>query len=251
MRETFQKADVADHESSGQNTTDRDAVVTEGVRGSASSRREIIAGGLLFLVTNTVDLTGCNGFFISSHTSTTLTASATTVAADTSVVLTAKVATSAATGTVTFYNGSTELGTGTLTSGVATYTATSLPTGTDSVTAVYSGDDTYNGSTSAILVITVTAAALMETTTTLTVSSTSIQSGSSVTLTATLSSPTATGTVIFDNGTTSLGTGAVVAGIATLTTAALPVATDSLTAVYSGDTSFAASTSTAVEVEVT
>ena len=49
---------------------------------------------------------------------------------------------------VTFYSGSTSLGTGTLTSGVATLSTTALPTGTDSLTAKYAGDANFNTSTS-------------------------------------------------------------------------------------------------------
>lgn len=53
------------------------------------------------------------------------------------------------TGTVTFYDGSTVMGTGTLSAtGVATYATNSLPGGMDSVTATYTGDTDYKGSTS-------------------------------------------------------------------------------------------------------
>jgi hypothetical protein len=50
---------------------------------------------------------------------------------------------------VTFMSGSTSLGTGQLTSGVATLTTTALPAGTDSITVVYGGDSYFAGSTSA------------------------------------------------------------------------------------------------------
>lgn len=52
------------------------------------------------------------------------------------------------TGTVTFYNGSTALGTGAVAGGAASYTTTTLAVGTYNVTAVYSGDVNYTGSTS-------------------------------------------------------------------------------------------------------
>jgi len=49
-----------------------------------------------------------------------------------------------------FYDGATNIGTGTVsTSGAATFTTPSLTTGTHSITAVYSGDSTYNPATSA------------------------------------------------------------------------------------------------------
>jgi hypothetical protein len=54
------------------------------------------------------------------------------------------------TGTVTFYNGTTALGTGTVNgSGQATFSTTTLAAGTDTLTAVYTGDAIYTGSTSA------------------------------------------------------------------------------------------------------
>ncbi len=44
------------------------------------------------------------------------------------------------TGTVTFMDGSTSLGTGTLSGGVATFSISTLPVGSHSITGVYSGD---------------------------------------------------------------------------------------------------------------
>ncbi len=196
-------------------------------------------------------LSGCDGFFISSRTKTTLASSATTIAQDASITLTATVTTSAATGTVTFYNGSTQLGTGTLTTGVATYTTTELPSGADSLTAVYGGDSIYNTSTSAAVIVTVTSTTPAATTTTLTASSDSLPAGMTVKVTATISSPSATGTVTFYNLSTNLGTGTINAGVATLSTTTLPVGADSLTAVYPGDSNNAGSTSAAITVTIT
>lgn len=88
-------------------------------------------------------------------TTTTLTASTTTPAQAASVTLTATVSPTAATGTVTFYDGTTSLGTGTLSSGAATLTTSFSTTGTQSLTAVYAGNSTYATSTSAALSLTV------------------------------------------------------------------------------------------------
>jgi hypothetical protein len=56
------------------------------------------------------------------------------------------------TGTVTFKDGTTTLGTGTLNgSGQATYSTSSLTIGSHNITAQYSGDGTFSGSTSSIL----------------------------------------------------------------------------------------------------
>ena len=66
------------------------------------------------------------------------------------VTLTATIASFATppTGTVTFYDGTTQLGTGTVASGSATYSATTLTAGTHSITATYSGDSSYGPATS-------------------------------------------------------------------------------------------------------
>jgi hypothetical protein len=63
------------------------------------------------------------------------------------------------TGTVTFSDGSTTLGTVGLSGGTATFSTEALPVGLNSVTAVYSGDANFAGSTSAVLGETVTATA--------------------------------------------------------------------------------------------
>jgi trimeric autotransporter adhesin len=86
---------------------------------------------------------------------TTLTVSATQVNAGASVTFTAKVGPSSGsgtpTGTVTFNNGSTVLNTATLNNtGMATFTTSSLATGSDSITAVYSGDANFGSSTSSV-----------------------------------------------------------------------------------------------------
>jgi YVTN family beta-propeller protein len=53
------------------------------------------------------------------------------------------------TGTVTFFDGATELGTGTLNaSAMATFTTSSLALGSHSITGVYGGDSNFTGSTS-------------------------------------------------------------------------------------------------------
>jgi subtilase family serine protease len=77
--------------------------------------------------------------------------------------------------------------------------------------------------------------------------------GQSVTLTATLSSTTATGNVLFfnNNSASAFGTAAVSGGTATLATTALPVGSDSVTATYGGDNSNSPSTASAVSLTVT
>jgi sugar lactone lactonase YvrE len=86
-----------------------------------------------------------------------LTSSGAAVAVGSSVTFTANVTSSAGTptGSVSFYDGTTLLGTGTLAAGVATYTTLNLPVGALSITAVYSGDSNFSTLTSAGLTETV------------------------------------------------------------------------------------------------
>ncbi|MFI1548740.1 beta strand repeat-containing protein, partial [Streptomyces griseofuscus] len=149
------------------------------------------------------------------------------------------------TGTVSFYDGATLLGTGTLIGGTATLTTSALGVGTHSLIAVYSGDTEFTGSTSPVDVQTVTQSA---TTTGLTSAPDPSVFGEAKTLTATVAAVppgagTPTGTVDFFDGATLIGTSTVTGGTATLTTSALGVGTHSLTAVYNGDTEFTGSTS--------
>ena len=163
-------------------------------------------------------------------------------------------------GTVTFYScpsascaSTTSLGTGTIgAGGQATFFTSSLPAGTTYVEAVYGGASTnFSGSTSNVITQVVTSSAVA-TTTVLTASPNPSLFGSSVTLTAMVTkssgSGTPTGTVSFYLGTPTgshslLGTGTLTAGKASLVTSTLPVGTDSLYAIYSGDSNFATSTS--------
>jgi sugar lactone lactonase YvrE len=181
-------------------------------------------------------------------TTTTLVAAPNPAIAGQSVVFTATITpapTGTPAGTVSFYNGTTLLGMGTVASGIATFTTSSLPAGGLSLTAVYSGNAGSAASTSAAFSETVTA---IVTATTLVAAPNPAIAGQPVVFTATVApAPTGTpaGTVSFYNGTTLLGMGTVVSGIATFTTSSLPAGGLSLTAVYSGNAGSAASTSTA------
>jgi large repetitive protein len=158
-------------------------------------------------------------------------------------------------GTVSFHNGGTLLGSGTVNgSGVATFSTTTLPLGTDLITAAYSGNAGFAGSTSTAISVQVNAANAAATTSILTVAPNPVVAGQSATFTLTISpAPTGSplGTVSFHNGSTLLGTGAVNgSGVAIFSTTTLPVGTDSITAGYSGNAGFAGSTSTAISVQV-
>ena len=140
-----------------------------------------------------------------------------------------------------FLDGTTSLGTGAIVAGAASVVTSTLTAGTHSITAVYSGDTNYSGSTSAVLSQVV---GKVSTTVapTLTSSVNPSTFGNAVTLMVTV--PTgATGTVNFLEGTMALGTSTIVSGTASVTTSTLAVGTHSITAVYSGDTSYSGATS--------
>lgn len=126
-----------------------------------------------------------------------------------SVTFTAMIpaATPAITGSVTFMDGTTTLGTGTISGTTATYTASALAAGSHGITAVYGGDSNWNSITSTATTQTVNAAA-KGTPASITVASNLNPSseGQSVTFTATLPSatPAITGSVTYKDGATTL-----------------------------------------------
>jgi hypothetical protein len=131
----------------------------------------------------------------------------------------------------------------------ATFTTSTLAGGMHSVTAAYSGDGTFASSTSSEVTQTVNPAA---TTVSLAVAPNPATVGQAVALSATVSgTPTPSGTVTFEEGTTVLGTSAVnSSGVATLTTSTLAAGTHTLTAAFNGSTNFAASTSSNVSAVI-
>jgi hypothetical protein len=186
-----------------------------------------------------------------------LSASATSVVQNSNVTLTASFAatqdTSKPSGTVSFLNNGTVIGIVPVSSGTASLTVSSLPVGTDSITAVYSGDANFNAATSSAVVVTVNA--IQSLGLNLSASATSVSQDSSVTLTAsfaaTQSASKPSGTVSFLNNGTVIGIVPISSRAASLTVSSLPVGTDSVTAVYSGDGNFSAATSAAVTITVT
>jgi hypothetical protein len=164
-----------------------------------------------------------------------------------SVTFTATIAhtgTGTPTGTVTFKNGAVVLGTGTVSGGKATLSTSTLTVATShSITAVYSGDSHFTGSTSAPLIQKVNKA---NSSTTLKSSLNPSTLGASVTFTATVKSSTTgtpTGTVNFMDGTTKIGSHALSGGVATFATTKLTTGTHSITAVYVASVDYNTSTS--------
>jgi len=151
------------------------------------------------------------------------------------------------TGTVTFKDGATTLGIGSLDgSGRATLMTSSLSAGTHSITAVFDGTSNYLSSSSGVLAQTVNQAS---TSTALTSNANPSTYGQTVTFNATVTSAggTPTGTVTFRDGATVLATVAVdSSGQATYMTSSLFIGAPSITATYNSDANFTSSTSTAL-----
>ena len=162
----------------------------------------------------------------------------------TSVALTARVSPSTATGTVAFLDGTTKLGTGSLSNGATAFVISSLSVGAHSLTALYGGDNNDAGSTSSVLIETVNQVTKTVTTTSLISSANPSIVGQSIRLTATVTPSTATGALTFNDGAATLGTANLSAGTATFSTTVLSQGSHSLTAVYGGDANDAGSTST-------
>jgi hypothetical protein len=224
-----------------------EATGTDTVTVTVTGASGIVSGSATFPVTI---ITG------STASSTILLASPTSIDYGQAVVLTATVGPSTATGNVTFLENGVAIATTNVSGGIASYTSTVLASGTDLVTAVYNGSETYAASTS-VGVDVVVIPPPNTTALTLSTSTSTLPANQSVTLTATVSpvtagGATATGSVTFYDGTTVLGTEAITAsGVETLTTTTgLATGSNDLTAVYSGGNNFSASTSVISQVDV-
>ncbi len=171
------------------------------------------------------------------------------------VIFTARVAsatTGTPSGTATFKDGATVLGTVALTAGEATLSTAALAVGPHAITVAYGGSADFVGSTSTSLSHTVVA----EVTHTVLASSRNPSVyGTAVVLTATVTPAaggTIAGSIVFKQGSTTLGTVAVNAsGKAALITSTLPAGANVITAVYGGSPTLATSTSPALTQTVT
>ncbi|MCP3469353.1 Ig-like domain repeat protein [Bradyrhizobium sp. CCGUVB1N3] len=151
-------------------------------------------------------------------------------------------------GTVTFYEGSTQLGSGTISGTTAILMLSSVALGSHTITATYNGDTNNAPVSSSPYTFSTTKAV---TTISLSSSTTSPAAAQSVTLTATLSGAASpTGTVTFKDGTTVLGTATVSGTIATFSTPGLAMGTHAITATYGGDGNNAGATSSAITLTV-
>ena len=141
---------------------------------------------------------------------------------------------------VTFYNGSITIGTGTTSSGVATFTTSSLTAAAHTIKATYTGDAIFKPSSGTVK----QTVEKYSTATALTSSFNPSNYGQAVTFTATVTSagPAPTGKVSFRDGTKVLRTVTLSGGVATLASK-LAAGTHPITAEYLGDADNALSTS--------
>ncbi len=216
--------------------------------------------------TITASYSGASGFAASSGAINQVVNAATTEATTTTVsstpnpstpgqavTITATVTSTAGipTGTVLFFSGATVLGSASLNNaGTASISLTTLPVGTNTIQANYSGSAIFNSS-SGSTTQTVTSAIAAATTTTVFGSPNPSTVGQSVTFTASVSSASGipTGTVEFLDGATDLGIVTLNgSGLASISTSALPAGTNTIEANYGGAAGFGSSFGTTTQV---
>ena len=165
------------------------------------------------------------------------------------VDIVAQISPAGATGTVTFKDGGTTLGTGTPNGGgYASFQTSSLSVGTHSITAVYGGDGSYAGSTSSAVSFPVNK---NSTGTSITSSSYNPNPGQNITLTANISPSVNSGSVTFKDGSNTIASGrSVSGGSASFATSSLSAGSHNITAEYTGDSNYNASTSSSITVTV-
>jgi hypothetical protein len=166
------------------------------------------------------------------------------------VTLTATV-TPSATGTITFTDGATTLGTAILIGGTASLSTSSLNSGTHSLSAGYSGDSNFAPSASSTVSQIVNQAS---TTVSLSPSQNPGYLTQPVTFTATMAGQfggATSGSVTFYSGSTALGNATAFSGQAVFSTTFAATGSFSISAIYSGDSNNATSTSSVLSESVT
>lgn len=156
--------------------------------------------------------------------------------------LTATISPASAGGSVVFRDAvSGVLGTATVTGGSAVLNTSALPAGLRNISAVYTGDAIHASSVSTLATVSVSVAA---SSVTLAPFPANLDAGTPLTLTATVTPATATGTLLFrDAAAGVLGQGTIHQGTASLLLSSLPAGSYSITAQYPGDANYSGSSS--------
>lgn len=157
------------------------------------------------------------------------------------------------TGTITLMDGSLVIASGPLDKGVFTYQTSTLIAGTHNVSAVYSGDNNYPGTTTAAVQVVQKAPAAIS----ILFADNSTMNGSTyhepvtVSVTATSAYGIPQGIVSIKDGSTHLGSTVLINGTASFTTNQLSFGSHALSAEYNGNVNFmAATTTTPVQLSV-
>ena len=158
-----------------------------------------------------------------------------------------------ATGRISFYDGTTVLGSATIASGYAYIYVSTLTAGKHIITAKYAGGGVYGASTSDPQELDLTGTPTL---TTLVADKTNAAYGTAVTFTTTVSTSgsvaVTSGSVSFSDGTSTLATRTVDAsGTASFTSSSLLPGVHNITATYSANGGLAPSTSSVVAVTIT
>ncbi len=157
------------------------------------------------------------------------------------------------TGQVTFMSNGVVLGTAAVDGIGAASGSFKLPSGQNSLMAVYNGDTTYGLSASTAQARTVLAP-LIQSAISLSAPASVFSLGASVSfpisVIATSGTAVPSGTVGIKVNGTAFGSATLAAGVATFTTTTLPAGTDTLQATYNGDSNFASSVSPAITVSI-
>jgi hypothetical protein len=222
------------------------SVTTSFAAGGAATLHAVYSGDYNYLSSTSNSLTmNVSGPLA---TSTYLTASTAATAIGDTVTLTARLTPATATGAVTFYNGSAAIGTANVNAGVATLNTAFTASGGIFLSAAFAGNASWEASTSSQVYIVVSGDT--PDSVVLQASPSSLVIGYSATLTATVSPAAATGTVTFYDGAVEIGSATVAGGTATFVNTFRTAGPQSLTAVYSGDKTYIASTSSPVTLTV-
>ena len=156
------------------------------------------------------------------------------------------------TGSITFADAGSALGTMPLLNGAASMTYTGQSWGQHTLTATYAPTGAFAASSGTCIVLVNS----LPTTSTLNVTPTTSTYGSTLTLTATVSPAntpapsTPTGNVTFYDGATTIGTAALGGGVAQLTTSSLSGGSHSLSCAYGGSALYATSQCSPVAVSI-
>jgi hypothetical protein len=201
----------------------------------------------------TFDTPGLTRFFdtdfVRTASSTVFTSSNASPMFGSNLVLTADVTPITAIGRVAFKDGNTVIGYGTLTNGVAEFITSKLSLGAHNLGASYEGNLEYAPSNSLRIPTTVGYATVYMS---LSANTLSTSYGGQITLTSTVTSSSGfpTGTILFYDGATVIGTATINNGQASLSIRSLTIGTHTLSSVYSGNANFDETTSNSLTAEI-